>query len=155
MGDTLTYAAHRALLPGQSLVREYAHRRSSRRFPPPGTTEPGGQREGEARRGLPAAAGGAFADWRLTVEGRVATPRTFSLAELKQLPSRTQITRHTCEEGWTAIGQWTGVPLAVVLDAAGILPTAQVRGVPLGTTTGSTASTCSTRCTRRRSWPTA
>ena len=67
----------------------------------------------------------AFADWRLSVEGRVATPRTFSLAELKQLPSRTQITRHTCEEGWTAIGQWTGVPLSLVLDAAGILPTAR------------------------------
>ena len=55
----------------------------------------------------------------------MATPRSFSLAELKQLPSRTQITRHTCEEGWTAIGQWTGVPLARVLDAAGILPTAR------------------------------
>ena len=55
---------------------------------------------------------GAFADWSLSVEGRVATPRVFSLADLKQLPSRTQITRHTCEEGWTAIGQWTGVPLA-------------------------------------------
>ncbi len=40
--------------------------------------------------------------------------------------SRTlQITRHTCEEGWTAIGQWTGVPLSAVLDAAGILPTAR------------------------------
>ena len=67
----------------------------------------------------------AFADWRLSVEGSVARPRTFSLADLKQLPSRTQITRHTCEEGWTAIGQWTGVPLAPVLDAAGILPTAR------------------------------
>jgi DMSO/TMAO reductase YedYZ molybdopterin-dependent catalytic subunit len=67
----------------------------------------------------------AFADWRLSVEGRVATPRTFSLAELKQLPSRTQVTRHTCEEGWTAIGQWTGVPLSAVLVAAGMLPTAR------------------------------
>ena len=66
-----------------------------------------------------------FAEWRLPVEGQVATPRAFSLAELKRLPSRTQITRHTCEEGWTAIGQWTGVPLSLVLDAAGILPTAR------------------------------
>ena len=55
----------------------------------------------------------------------MARPRSFSLAELKQLPSRTQITRHTCEEGWTAIGQWTGVPLSLVLDAVGILPTAR------------------------------
>ena len=68
---------------------------------------------------------GAFADWRLSVEGRVASPRTFSLADLKALPSRTQITRHTCEEGWTAIGQWTGVPLSAVLDVAGVLPTAR------------------------------
>jgi DMSO/TMAO reductase YedYZ molybdopterin-dependent catalytic subunit len=54
-----------------------------------------------------------------------AMPRSFSLAELRQLPARTQITRHTCEEGWTAIGQWTGVPLSVLLDAVGILPAAR------------------------------
>ena len=94
-------------------------------FPATGTTDPAVSVKsalGEAYRRLQ---GGAFADWRLSVEGSVATPRTFSLAELKQLPSRTQITRHTCEEGWTAIGQWTGVPLSVVLDAVGILPTAR------------------------------
>jgi len=58
-------------------------------------------------------------------EGLVAKPRTISLAELKQLRSRTQITRHTCEEGWSAIAQWTGVPLSVILDAVGILPPAR------------------------------
>ena len=124
MGDTLTYAAHRALLPRQSLVREYSHKDITS-FPATGTTNPGVSEKsalGDAYRRLQS---GAFADWRLSVEGRVATPRTFSLAELKQLPSRTQITRHTCEEGWTAIGQWTGVPLSLVLDAAGILPIAR------------------------------
>jgi DMSO/TMAO reductase YedYZ molybdopterin-dependent catalytic subunit len=124
MGDTLTYAAHRALLPRQSLVREYSQKDITS-FPATGTTDPGVSEKsalGDAYRRLQ---GGAFADWRLSVEGRVATPRTFSLAELKQLPSRTQITRHTCEEGWTAIGQWTGVPLSLVLDAAGILPAAR------------------------------
>jgi DMSO/TMAO reductase YedYZ molybdopterin-dependent catalytic subunit len=124
MGDTFTYAAHRALLPGQSLVREYGHGDITS-FPATGTTNPGITEKsalGDAYRQLQT---GTFADWRLSVEGRVATPRTFSLAELKRLPSRTQITRHTCEEGWTAIGQWTGVPLGVVLDAAGILPTAR------------------------------
>jgi DMSO/TMAO reductase YedYZ molybdopterin-dependent catalytic subunit len=55
----------------------------------------------------------------------VAAPRSFSLAELKALPRRTQITRHTCEEGWTAIGEWTGVPLSRLLDTVGILPTAR------------------------------
>jgi DMSO/TMAO reductase YedYZ molybdopterin-dependent catalytic subunit len=124
MGDTLTYAAHRALLPQQSLVREYTDKDITS-FPATGTTNPGISEKsalGDTYRRLQ---GGAFADWRLSVEGRVARPRTFSLAELKQLPSRAQITRHTCEEGWTAIGQWMGVPLSLVLDAAGILPTAR------------------------------
>lgn len=124
MGDTLTYATHRVLLPRQSLVKEYS-REAITSFPATGTTDPGVSEKstlGDAYRRLRS---GQFADWRLSVEGRVATPRTFSLAELKELPSRTQITRHTCEEGWTAIGQWTGVPLSLVLDAAGILPTAR------------------------------
>jgi DMSO/TMAO reductase YedYZ molybdopterin-dependent catalytic subunit len=124
MGDTFTYAAHRALLPQHALVREYSIQDITS-FPATGTTNPGVSEKsafGEAYRRLQS---GAFADWRLSVEGRVATPRTFSLAELKQLPSRTQITRHTCEEGWTAIGQWTGVPLSLILDAAGIQPAAR------------------------------
>ena len=124
MGDTLTYAAHRVLLPQQSLVREYSSRDITS-FPATGTTNPGVSEKsplGEAYRRLES---GAFADWRLSVEGRVTTPRTFSLEDLKQLRARTQITRHTCEEGWTAIGQWTGVPLSLVLEAAGILPAAR------------------------------
>jgi DMSO/TMAO reductase YedYZ molybdopterin-dependent catalytic subunit len=76
------------------------------------------------RRVRPSAEGG-FADWRLSVEGLVARPGTYSLADLKRFPSRTQITRHTCEEGWSAIAEWTGVPLARVLEAAGMLPTAR------------------------------
>ena len=124
MGDTLTYATHRALFPRESLVREYSQKEITS-FPATGTTNPGVSEKtdlGDKYRQLQS---GAFGDWRLSVEGRVATPRTFSLAELKDLPSRTQITRHTCEEGWTAIGQWTGVPLSAVLDAAGILPEAR------------------------------
>jgi DMSO/TMAO reductase YedYZ molybdopterin-dependent catalytic subunit len=124
MGDTLTYAAHRVLLPQQSLVREYSSKDITS-FPATGTTNPGVSEKlalGEAYRRLEF---GAFADWRLSVEGRVTTPRTFSLNDLKQLRARTQITRHTCEEGWTAIGQWTGVPLSLVLEAAGILPAAR------------------------------
>jgi DMSO/TMAO reductase YedYZ molybdopterin-dependent catalytic subunit len=124
MGDTLTYAAHRTLLPGQSLVREYSHRDITS-FPATGTTNPGDlNRSGlsEAYRRLQS---GAFRDWRLSVEGRVHSPQSFTLADLKRLPARTQITRHTCEEGWSAIGEWTGVPLSMVLNAAGILPTAR------------------------------
>ena len=124
MGDTLTYAAHRALLPQHALVREYGPEDITS-FPAVGTSDPGVSEKsglGDAYRRMQI---GTFADWRLSVEGRVATPRTFSLAELRQLPPRTQITRHTCEEGWTAIGQWTGVPLALVLETAGILPSAR------------------------------
>ena len=52
-----------------------------------------------------------FAGWRLEVDGLVEQPLSFSLAELRALPSRTQITRHDCVEGWSCIGKWTGVPL--------------------------------------------
>jgi DMSO/TMAO reductase YedYZ molybdopterin-dependent catalytic subunit len=124
VGDNVTYAAQRALLPGQSLVREYSLADITS-FPATGTTDPGAKLPGALGETYRRLQSGGFADWRLAVEGSVRTPRTFSLAELKQLPSRTQITRHTCEEGWTAIGQWSGVQLSRVLDAVGILPTAR------------------------------
>ena len=124
MGDTLTYAAHHALLPGQKLVREYT-RQDLSSFPATGTTNPGDPNKPRASELYRRLQSGNFADWRLSVEGRVARPGSYSLADLKRLPARTQITKHVCEEGWTAIGEWTGVPLSRVLDAAGILPTAR------------------------------
>lgn len=124
MGDTLTYAAHRTLLPGQSLVKEYRESDLTS-FPATGTTNPGNNPGTELARDYQRLHAGAFADWRLSVEGSVARPQTFSLSDLKALRARTQITRHTCEEGWTAIGQWTGVPLGAVLDVVGILPAAR------------------------------
>ncbi len=66
-----------------------------------------------------------FADYRLTLDGMVARPMSLSLDELKALPQRTQITRHDCVEGWSAIGQWKGVPLSVILKAAGLAPSAR------------------------------
>src|SRR5258705_11638369 len=120
LGDTLTYAAHRALLPGQSLAREYSHKDITS-FPATGTTNPGDPNKrpkpSEAYRRLQS---GAFSHWYLSIEGLVARPGSYSLADLKRFPARTQITRHTCEEGWSAIGEWTGVPLSRVLDAAGM-----------------------------------
>jgi DMSO/TMAO reductase YedYZ molybdopterin-dependent catalytic subunit len=124
MGDNLTYAAHRALLPKRSLVKEYGSRDITS-FPATGTTDPGAREDLPSSEEYRRSRSAGFSDWRLAVEGSVAHPRAFSLADLRQLPSRTQITRHTCEEGWTAIGQWTGVPLHVVLDAVGILPAAR------------------------------
>lgn len=66
-----------------------------------------------------------FADWRLTIDGLVARPLALSLAQLRALPQRTQITRHDCVEGWSAIAQWTGVPLAALLHGASALPQAR------------------------------
>ncbi|MES2182724.1 MAG: molybdopterin-binding protein [Pseudomonadota bacterium] len=66
-----------------------------------------------------------FADWVLEVGGLVAQPQKFSLAQLQALPRRTQITRHDCVEGWSAIGKWTGVPLHEVLSTVRPLPTAR------------------------------
>jgi DMSO/TMAO reductase YedYZ molybdopterin-dependent catalytic subunit len=124
MGDTFTYAAHRALLPGQSLVREYSHKDISS-FPAIGTTNPGDPNNPNSSETYRQLQEGGFAQWRVSIEGLVSRPGTLSLADLKRFPSRTQITRHTCEEGWSAIGEWTGVPLSRVLDAAGLLPTAR------------------------------
>lgn len=61
-----------------------------------------------------------FADWRLPVTGLVARPLSLSLAQLQAMPHRTQITRHDCVEGWSAIGKWRGVPLKPILEAAGL-----------------------------------
>jgi DMSO/TMAO reductase YedYZ molybdopterin-dependent catalytic subunit len=128
MGDLLTYRAFRMLLPAQSLAREYAQGDISS-SPAVGNTNPGdSQQQGfNADRGplYDRLLAGNFADWRLRVEGRVARPTSFSLADLKRMPARTQITKHTCEEGWSAIAEWTGVPLRTVLEAAGIQPSAR------------------------------
>lgn len=61
-----------------------------------------------------------FADWRLQVGGLVATPLSLSLAQVRAIPARTQITRHDCVEGWSAIGKWHGPMLGTILKAANI-----------------------------------
>lgn len=124
MADNLTYATHRALLPGQSLVKEYSHRDISS-FPAIGTTNPAVLDRGPLTQVYGRLQQDGFTDWRLSVEGLVSRPGTYSLQDLKHFPARTQITRHTCEEGWSAIAQWTGVPLRLVLEASGILPAAR------------------------------
>ena len=66
-----------------------------------------------------------FADWRLIVDGLVARPLSLSLPQIRAMPARTQITRLDCVEGWSAIGKWAGPPLALLLDAARLLPAAR------------------------------
>jgi DMSO/TMAO reductase YedYZ molybdopterin-dependent catalytic subunit len=124
MGDNLTYVAHRALLPGQSMAKEY-HQGDISSFPATGTTNPANTANPHYSEAWDRFHQNEFANWGLSVEGRVSRPKSYSLAELQRFPSRTQITRHTCEEGWTAIAEWTGVPLGKILEHAGILPTAR------------------------------
>jgi DMSO/TMAO reductase YedYZ molybdopterin-dependent catalytic subunit len=61
---------------------------------------------------------GGFREYRLVVDGLVERPQKLSLAELRAAGNRTQITRHDCVEGWSAIGKWRGVPLATVVAMA-------------------------------------
>ncbi len=124
MGDAFTYLAHRTLLPGQSLVKEYSFSDISS-FPATGTINP-------AQEGAPGYNAdyeklwkNNFSDWRLTITGSVERPASFSLDDLKRLPIQSQITRHTCEEGWTAIAQWNGVPLGMLLQTVGIKPSSR------------------------------
>ena len=106
-GSALTYGAVRAV-EGQRLAPEYAASAISPAFKPNGSLDP----KDPAYKKLAAE---RFASYALPVGGLVAKPRTFTLADLKGMPARTQITRHDCVEGWS-IGQWTGVPLHEVLD---------------------------------------
>ena len=121
-GDLLTYGARRLLLPEHSLVKEYAHSDITS-IPAVGTIDPADpsnryhQTLGLMYDRLRA---GGFAEWRLRIEGMVAQPMSYSLEQLQRLPARTQITKHTCEEGWSAIAEWTGVPLRLLLEAAGV-----------------------------------
>ena len=128
MGDLLTYKAHRLLLPANALAREYDYADISA-VPAIGTTNPGDPSQHAYHPEYGAAwerlLRDEFSNWRLSVAGSVARPGSFGLADLKRMPSRTQITRHTCEEGWSAIAQWTGVPLSAVLEACGIKPSAR------------------------------
>jgi DMSO/TMAO reductase YedYZ molybdopterin-dependent catalytic subunit len=123
MGDLLTYKTHRFFLPEHSLAREYDYKDISS-IPAIGTTNPADSSQfafnAEHGPAYDRLLRNQFSDYRLTLEGLVARPTAFSLADIRRMPARTQITRHTCEEGWSAIAQWTGVPLRSFLESAGI-----------------------------------
>src|SRR5690349_16043570 len=88
MGDTFTYAAHQVLLPGESLVKEYSHGDISS-FPATGTTNPCDPNKPEPNELYGQLQKGNFVDWRLAIEGLVARPGSYSLADLQRFPSRT------------------------------------------------------------------
>jgi DMSO/TMAO reductase YedYZ molybdopterin-dependent catalytic subunit len=116
LGETLTYASQR-LLTRHSLAREFHPSQISK---PPFANEIAPPNEAFKR--LQA---GGFAGWRLSIDGMVERPASFSLAQLKSYPSRSQITQLACEEGWSYIAEWIGVPLSHVLNIVGVRPTAR------------------------------
>ena len=107
--NEITFAAQRALLGREALAREFSESEIRQGMRPNGSTDPNSLEYLFLRRS-------EFALYRLRVEGLVETPREYSLAELHNMPARTQITRHDCVEGWSCIAKWTGVPLALILD---------------------------------------
>ena len=122
--EALTYKAQSLLLGSGAMAREYAEADISPSFRANGSTDP----QDEAYLGLVA---DGFKDWQLRIDGLVDHPQSLSLAALRAMPSRTQITRHDCVEGWSCIGKWTGRaarPCARPCRGQGQRP---VRGVPL------------------------
>ncbi|HLY17146.1 MAG TPA: molybdopterin-dependent oxidoreductase [Bryobacteraceae bacterium] len=114
-GETLNYAFQR--LTRHSLAREFSRSQIST-LPFPNDTAPPNEEFKRLR-------AGGFADWRLAVDGMVAQPGSFSLDQLKSYPTRSQITQLACEEGWSYIAEWTGVPLSHVLNLVGVHPQAR------------------------------
>ena len=111
-------SAQRLLTGRKALAKEYDRSEISPFFRGNGSTDP----QDAAYR---AAVETGFADWRLAVGGLVANELSLSLDNLRRLPQRTQVTRHDCVEGWSAIGEWTGPQLSVLLEAAELLPEAR------------------------------
>jgi len=106
------------LASGQPLAREYLRSDITKNFKANGSTRP----QTAVYQQLMAS---QFSDWRLKVDGLVQNPMEFTLEQIKALPSRTQITRHDCVEGWSAIGMWKGVPLSTILMTARLKPEAR------------------------------
>jgi len=111
--EGLTYRVQRALTPRDALAPEFGRADLSPIFRSNGTSMPG-------TADYQALLADGFRDWRLRIGGLVARPLAIPLDRIKALPQRTQITRHDCVEGWSAIGQWTGPVLAPILRFAGL-----------------------------------
>jgi len=117
-GETLTYAAHR-LLARNSMAREFAKNEIS--------TNPFANEVDPLSDEFKRLQAASFVDWKLIVDGMAARPTAFSLAEIKTFPTSSHTTMIGCEEGWTYIAEWTGVPLSYILERVEALP--QVRYV--------------------------
>lgn len=115
-GETLTYAAQR-LLTRHSMARQFDRSQISK--------DPFANPVGPLGDGFLRLQSGGFTEWRIAVDGMVARPVSLSVSDLRRMPASSQITSVQCEENWNYIAEWSGVPLAHVLDAAGTLPQAR------------------------------
>lgn len=118
LGEKATLSGQRLVTDRNALAPEFTRADLSPRFRMNGNRLP-------ASPAYQAHMASNFADWKLEIGGKVARPFSLTLAQLKAAPQRTQITRHDCVEGWSAIGEWTGVPLALLLRQAQVSPSAQ------------------------------
>jgi DMSO/TMAO reductase YedYZ molybdopterin-dependent catalytic subunit len=116
--NNLTYRVQRLLGGGYTLAQEFTEADIRQPQRPNGVTAP----DDAVYKGL---LSGDFADWRLKVTGLVEKPLSLTRDQLIAMPSRTQITRHDCVEGWSCIAKWTGTPLSLVLDEAKVKPEAR------------------------------
>ena len=107
--QNLSHAAHRLVAGRRAMAQEFSPADVQSQFRGNGTLMPG---DADYR----ALVKDGFANWRLRIGGLVEAPGAYTLAELRAMPSRTQITRHDCVEGWSCIGKWKGVPLAHLLE---------------------------------------
>jgi len=117
-GEKLTYDTQRLVIARDALAPEYSASQMSPVFRTNGNIQPGSLL-------YKAHAASQFAQWKLLVNGMVERPLALSMDDIHKAPRRTQITRHDCVEGWSAIGQWTGLPLGMLLKQAGLKPGAR------------------------------
>ncbi|OQW43429.1 MAG: molybdopterin-binding protein [Proteobacteria bacterium SG_bin5] len=111
--DRLHYSLQRALTDPGTLAPEYRPDQMSPVFRANGTLNPGG----EQYNGWVA---DNFQSFRLVIDGLVNRPQSLSMAQIRSMPARTQITKHDCVEGWTAIGQWHGPTVGALLRLADV-----------------------------------
>ena len=114
----LSESAHKLVAGRNAMAQEFSPSDVAAHFRSNGTLMPADADYGALLQG-------GFKDWKLQVGGLVAQPAAFTLTELRAMPSRTQITRHDCVEGWSSIGKWKGVQLSHVLAQVRPLPNAK------------------------------
>ena len=115
-GETLAYAAHR-VFGRNSLAREFPRSMISAK---PFANEIAPPSDAFKRHQA-----ANFATWRLDIRGLVERPQSLSIAELRAMDARSQVTEVSCEEGWSYVAEWRGTLLSDVLHSAGVQSSAR------------------------------